>query len=236
MLAGMQALYYSQDQLGSVRDVLLPDGSRAAASDYEPYGAIVQTSNGNVTDFRYARLFYDQQDQLYLASHRPYEGYIGRFFNRDPLKEHGGINLFRYADGDPIGRRDPGGEIWQVVIPAILFYLSNPNEANAPGPDSAIVHSESDISRIAGTLAGGVAGEKVAQILAEKAVSAVKCWLLKQLADYGTDKLISDIFEHLLNPDSGPSTQDGVDVNDPNWIPIGDGLYYYDVSSALGAQ
>ena len=102
VLAGRQGLYYSQDQLSSVRDVLARDGSRIAASDYEPYGSVSQTANGNQTDFRYAGLVYDQQDGLYLATYRVFDGVSGRFINKDPDGERGGLNLYGYGKAYPL--------------------------------------------------------------------------------------------------------------------------------------
>jgi RHS repeat-associated protein len=107
---GGTSLYYSQDQLGSVRDVLATqNGSRVAEFDYDPYGNPSQ-SNGRVsTDFRYAELFYDQQDGLYLTHHRPYDPVVGRWLNRDPSGENSGVNLYAYVHANPTNGVDPVG-------------------------------------------------------------------------------------------------------------------------------
>ncbi|WP_430520885.1 RHS repeat-associated core domain-containing protein [Aliivibrio sp.] len=34
---------------------------------------------------------------------------LGRWLNRDPLQEAGGINLYAYVNGDPMGYVDPDG-------------------------------------------------------------------------------------------------------------------------------
>ncbi|KLN63735.1 RHS repeat-associated core domain-containing protein [Vibrio sp. VPAP30] len=36
---------------------------------------------------------------------------LGRWLNRDPLQEQGGINLYAYVDGDPLGYVDPDRKI-----------------------------------------------------------------------------------------------------------------------------
>lgn len=116
-LAGT-SLYYSQDQLGSVRDALATqNGSRIASFDYDPYGNPSQ-SNGRIsTDFRYAGLLYDQQDALYLTHYRVYDPRAGRWLSRDPIVATGGTsvhtlqernssNLYSYVNGGVTFNRD----------------------------------------------------------------------------------------------------------------------------------
>jgi RHS repeat-associated protein len=103
ILSSGQLLYYAPDQLGSVRDVLaVQNGSRVASFDYDPYGNSIQ-SNGRVeTDFKYAGMFYDQQDALYLTQYRAYDPQIGRWLSRDPMAEAQGSNLYDYVRNLPI--------------------------------------------------------------------------------------------------------------------------------------
>jgi RHS repeat-associated protein len=79
------SLYYSQDQIGSVRDVVFKTNTNAAAFDYDPFGNPIQSSGRLGTDFRYGGLFYDQQDGLYLTHYRIYDARTGRWLSRDPL-------------------------------------------------------------------------------------------------------------------------------------------------------
>jgi RHS repeat-associated protein len=103
-------LYYGQDQLGSVRDVLAAqNGSRVASFDYDPYGNSSQSNGRVATDFRYAGMFYDQQDGLYLTQYRAYDSRTGRWVSRDPIEENGGLNLYAYVGGSPTNAIDPTG-------------------------------------------------------------------------------------------------------------------------------
>ena len=109
-LSASQKLVYMSDNLGSVRDVLdATTGTRVASYDYSPYGAITQSSVTNGTDYQYAGLFAHAASGLNLATYRAVEAVTGRFINRDPIKETGGINLYDYVGADPINRIDPWG-------------------------------------------------------------------------------------------------------------------------------
>ena len=105
-----QKLIYMPDHLGSVRDVL--DGTAGtllSVYDYSPYGVITRTYGSTPTDYRYAGLFYHPASTLNLASYRALDGVTGRFINRDPIREGGGINLFAYVGASPVNGIDTLG-------------------------------------------------------------------------------------------------------------------------------
>lgn len=109
---GNTPLYYAQDHLGSVRDLVNAGGSGLATYDYDPYGqptrSIVYGSAR--ADYRYAGLFYHQPSGLYLTHYRVYDPVTARWLSRDPIGEMGGINLYGYVGGNPISHVDPTGE------------------------------------------------------------------------------------------------------------------------------
>jgi RHS repeat-associated protein len=112
------SLYYQQDHLGSVRDVVSgPTGSRVAAFDYDPYGNPIQRGGTVTTDFRYAGMFYDQQDDLYLTQYRAYSPSIGRWLSRDPIGIAGGLNEYTYVENNPASRADSNGKQFMEVEP-----------------------------------------------------------------------------------------------------------------------
>jgi uncharacterized protein RhaS with RHS repeats len=51
---------------------------------------------------------------------------LGRWLNRDPLQEQGGINLYAYVNGDPLGYVDPDGRhpVLGVIIVASGIYIA----------------------------------------------------------------------------------------------------------------
>jgi RHS repeat-associated protein len=125
-----ELLYYSQDQLGSVRGVVGIKGRSEVKTtyDYDPYGYFdgfyTDTAGTSLTDFRYAGMFYDQQDGLYLTNYRAYEPRKARWLSRDPLKEAAGVNLYSYAGEEPLNRTDSLGYSWYTsVIDSIVDFL-----------------------------------------------------------------------------------------------------------------
>ena len=114
--ASHEQLYYAQDNLGSIRGAVGLQGSNPviASYDYDPYGNPMQADGAAATDFRFAGMFYDQQDGLYLTKYRAYNPTLGRWLSRDPIGFGGGINNYAYAGDspgrfvDPLGLVSPG--------------------------------------------------------------------------------------------------------------------------------
>jgi RHS repeat-associated protein len=104
-----QSYYYGHDQVGSARRVFASLGG-APAYGYDPYGNALQTT-ARLTDFGYAGMFYDSDSGLYLTQYRAYDPVAGRWLSRDPIGETGDVaaNLYRYVNGDPVGKIDPQG-------------------------------------------------------------------------------------------------------------------------------
>jgi RHS repeat-associated protein len=108
-LADGAKLYYAQDHLGSVRDVVDANSHTLASYDYDPYGLPTRTTGTAHTDFRYAGLLLHYPSGLYLANYRAYDPASGRWISRDPIGEVGGINLYTYVGGNPLSYVDPLG-------------------------------------------------------------------------------------------------------------------------------
>lgn len=128
--AGGTSLYYSQDHLGSVRDVLATQtGTRVASFDYDPHGGVGQSSGRVSTDFRYSGLFYDQQDGLYLANFRSLDPRTGQWLSRDPASLKDGLSSYAYAAGNAILNVDPEGlrgisTIIKTIPPDAIEYIT----------------------------------------------------------------------------------------------------------------
>ncbi|MGH9352156.1 MAG: RHS repeat-associated core domain-containing protein, partial [Terriglobia bacterium] len=106
--------------------------------DYDPTGnPLVTPTQGPLTDFRYAGMFYHADSGLYLTEHRAYDPRTGRWLTRDPLGEGSdpAANLYRYVQGNPISFVDPfgldAGGVYSYVPPGGYW---SPGEPFPPPP------------------------------------------------------------------------------------------------------
>jgi len=108
--------YYVKDQLGSINELVTSSGSVASQYSYDPYGNRTVISGTLVSDFGYAGYFYHANSGLDFAMYRAYDPAHGRWLNRDPIGEAGGVNLYAYARGNPVSYTDPSGLCTQSCI------------------------------------------------------------------------------------------------------------------------
>lgn len=101
--------YFTRDHLGSVREVMNAAGVMQARYDYDPYGRMTVIAGSFTADFGYAGMYYHPASGLNLTLFRAYDSDLGRWLNRDPIGERGGLNLYAYVGNNPINRVDPLG-------------------------------------------------------------------------------------------------------------------------------
>ena len=93
-------------------DRLDSSGNILATYAFDSYGLRTGTDNSSDPysyfegEFGY---YEDSESGLELLTHRYYDPGAGRFLNRDPIGTAGGINIYRYADNNPISEVDPSG-------------------------------------------------------------------------------------------------------------------------------
>lgn len=102
--------FYTQDHLGSVRDVLASDGTTVASRiSYDPWGNKAESGAGALADFGFTGHYIDRASELILSLHRGYSASLGRWISRDPIGIAGGFNLYAYVLNDPVELVDPFG-------------------------------------------------------------------------------------------------------------------------------
>lgn len=105
---------YTTDHLGSIREVMLLDGTSGdpttatltARYDYDLWGKRTTLDGGTSAEtlvlHGYTGHVYHKWSGLWLASYRAYSSSMGRWISRDPIAEHGGINLYAYIKNKPV--------------------------------------------------------------------------------------------------------------------------------------
>jgi RHS repeat-associated protein len=101
--------YYVKDRLGSVTELVTSAGSVAVQYTYDPYGNPTTVSGTVASDIGYGGYVYHAVSGLDFAMYRAYDPSHAHWLNRDPIGESGGVNLYAYADGNPISESDPLG-------------------------------------------------------------------------------------------------------------------------------
>jgi len=56
--------------------------------------------------FRFSTKYYDAEIGLYYYGYRYYSPSMGRWLNRDPIEEQGGLNLYGFVGNNPVDRWD----------------------------------------------------------------------------------------------------------------------------------
>jgi RHS repeat-associated protein len=100
-----------KNYLGSPRLVVkITDGTIAQRMDYNEWGEVLQDSNPGFQAFGFAGGLYDLNTKLVKFGVRDYDGSIGRWLSKDPIRFEGGdTNLYGYVMNDPINFKDPTG-------------------------------------------------------------------------------------------------------------------------------
>ena len=110
MGTGGIALYYAQDQIGSVRDLTaVRNGTIIDRSvyDYDAYGNLTKNSGRSTADFGYAGMLYEPNSGLDLTLDRAYSPRLMRWLSRDQVGAQPTPNLYLYRDGNPVPSCDP---------------------------------------------------------------------------------------------------------------------------------
>jgi RHS repeat-associated protein len=107
-----QAHAAAHDGNGNVMALLnLTSGTETARYEYGPFGETARITGTFAKDnsFRFSTKYQDAESDLYYYGYRYYNATTGRWPNRDPLEEKGGVNLYEFVRNNPISMVDPDG-------------------------------------------------------------------------------------------------------------------------------
>lgn len=102
--------YAVPDVFGNIVGYLNSSGVFHLAVEYSPYGRVL-SSAGSVAShpIGYSGQYTDWETGLVYYGHRYYSPKHGRFINRDPIEEAGGLNLYAFCQNRPTGGWDTLG-------------------------------------------------------------------------------------------------------------------------------
>lgn len=109
-------------------------GGMAAAYEFDPFGNL-QTSGGSYAannPFRFSTKYTDTETTLIYYGHRYYHPKLGRFINRDPIAEEGGINLYGFCGNDGVNRYDYLGMSFWDWLKSVFTGGSSSSSSTAP--------------------------------------------------------------------------------------------------------
>jgi len=114
--------YYHNSYLGTPLLMTDSTGTVVWEAEYKPFGeAEVNPSSTVVNNFRFPGQHYDQETGLHYNYHRYYDPKTGRYITPDPIEQLGGINLFLYAENNPINAFDLWG-LFEMVGSGNIFF------------------------------------------------------------------------------------------------------------------
>jgi RHS repeat-associated protein len=105
--------FYCYDANGNVTDLVDANGNSVAHYEYGPFGGTI-TQSGSLADdnpFRFSSKYLDEDVELYYYGLRYYSPELGRWVNRDPIGENGGVNLYLFCFNNPQNSIDGLGDI-----------------------------------------------------------------------------------------------------------------------------
>jgi RHS repeat-associated protein len=96
-------LFPGYDGNGNVTDLVDDNGTRRAHYEYSPFGSLTAKSGdyADANPFRWSTKYQDDETGLVYYGFRYYWPGAGRWINKDPIEESGGVNLYAMVGNNP---------------------------------------------------------------------------------------------------------------------------------------
>ena len=99
------------DHNGNIVRYVSETGAVSAQYVYDPYGNVID-SYGNLADvfnFSFSTKYHDRETGMVGYQRRFYRPGLGRWLNRDPIEEDGGVNLYAFCGNNAVANYDRDG-------------------------------------------------------------------------------------------------------------------------------
>jgi len=108
---GAATHFVSYDGNGNVTALTDASGSISARYEYSPFGETIRASGSaaGVNQIRFSSKYTDAESGFCYYGYRFYNASAGRWLNRDPIEEEGGLNLYAFVASEPIASFDAYG-------------------------------------------------------------------------------------------------------------------------------
>jgi RHS repeat-associated protein len=129
--------YYHADGNGNITAMIDASQALVAKYLYDPFGNTLSLSGplANANVYRFSSKEYHQPSGALYYLFRFYDPSLQRWLNRDPIEEHGGINLYAYVGNSPANWVDPFG---LTLYPPTFIGPILPTDTQVPWPPSNI--------------------------------------------------------------------------------------------------
>ncbi|MDV2078511.1 RHS repeat-associated core domain-containing protein [Marinobacter xestospongiae] len=136
--ANGRVYFYQTDHLGTPLKLVSSSGEIVWNASYFAFGKSRVGVEVILNNLRFSGQYYDEETGLHHNYFRDYEAELGRYIQSDPIGLRGGLGLYPYAAGNPLGYSDPyglcpaGGAICipvgigvlQFIADSIAFYIA----------------------------------------------------------------------------------------------------------------
>jgi len=195
-----ETYYFAFNAQGDVIGIYEFYGKVIATYDYDEWGnctvnVLCEDNNGHAVDspdhiayanpFRYRGYFYDAETGFYYLDSRYYDPSTGRFINADdeslslvsPESANYDKNCFAYCDNNPVNRADSSGEIWHIVVGAVVggIISAGISALTQYATNGKVDLAQTLIAAGSGALSGGLAATGLglgAMVIGNAAISA----------------------------------------------------------------
>jgi RHS repeat-associated protein len=111
------------DHNGNIVRYISESGVSAAQYVYDPYGSTIEQSGefADVFSFGFSTKYHDRELGMIGYQQRFYRPDLGRWLNRDPIEEEGGVNMYAFCQNNPVCTCDKNGCAYFAYRPLDSF-------------------------------------------------------------------------------------------------------------------